>query len=496
MNKGKNKSNVLLCISLACLLAMVGCDKGTVTQSSRSRDDAPVNLVIWNYYMGEQKRAFEAAVAEFNSTVGQEEKIVVESVSKSDINTLNDQIAASANQEPGSETLPDMYFAYSDIAYVLAEKGMLESFDAYVEPGTFDLFVPGFISEGKILEDGETYILPVAKSTEIITINKTDFDAFMEAVNADPRFGDVSYDNFLTWEGIVEASHIYYDWTENTTGTAKSLFGIDSIANFLISSTRQLGNDLVTVKDGKGTLRLDRSDLRKIWDTYYEPMVRGWFAAYGRFRSDDVKTGDLLAYLGSNTSGAYFPRQVVADDGEAYPIELYVMSMPVYEAGAKVAIQQGAGVAMIKSDERKAKAATTFLLWFSEPDLNIDFATMSSYLPVRKAAIDRLDTEYSQEAPTDRIGMSLEKAIGQVASGYEMYTIRPYLGSYEMRLVLESSLKERCASARAKVLEDVAAGMDYEDAVARQMGPEQFENFINSLADAAALNGLSVIIME
>lgn len=455
-----------------------------------------MNLVVWNYYIGEQKKAFDAAVTEFNATVGQNERIIVESVSKSDINTLNEQIAASANQEPGSEVLPDMFFAYSDIAYVLATKGLLESFDAYVVPGTFDLFVPGFIQEGKILEDGKTYMLPVAKSTEIITINKTDFDKFMEAINADPDFENVSYDNFNTWEGIVDVSRIYYEWTEATTGTGKALFGLDSTANFLISSNKQLGTDLVTVKDGKGTLRLDRSNLRKIWETYYEPMTRGWFAAFGRFRSDDVKTGDLLAYLGSNTSGAYFPRQVVADSGETYPIDLLVMPMPVYEEGDKVAIQQGAGIAMIKSDDRKAKAATTFLLWFSEPELNIDFATMSSYLPVRKTAIEELDSKYSRNPPDDRIGMSLEKAIGQVASGYEMYALRPYEGSYEMRLVFENAIKQLCADSRAKVLQDVASGMDYDEAVARRLEGSIFENFINALADAAALNGLSVIITE
>ncbi|MDY4610585.1 MAG: extracellular solute-binding protein [Sphaerochaetaceae bacterium] len=497
--KGRRKDNVIACtcVVLVCLFAFISCGKNTGgDQSVSSTDVAPVNLVIWNYYIGEQKKAFDAAVAEFNATVGLKEKIVVESVSKSDITTLNNQVAASANNEPGSEPLPDMFFAYSDIAYVLAEKGLLESYDAYVAPGTFDLFVPGFVAEGKILDDGKTYILPVAKSTEVITINKTDFDIFMEAVDADSRFEDVSYDSFLTWEGIVKVSQAYYEWTAATTGDGKALFGIDSIANFLISSNRQLGVELMTVADGKGTLSLKRSALEKIWDTYYEPMVRGWFAAYGRFRSDDVKNGDLLAYLGSNTSGAYFPKQVFAENEATYPIDLLVMSMPVYEGCEKVAIQQGAGVAMIKSDARKAQAAAMFLLWFSEPDLNIKFATMSSYIPVRNEAIGQLDAQYAQNPPDDRIGMTLERAISQVASGYDMYAPRPYSGSYELRLVLENVLKHSCADARAKVLEDISVGVDYETAVRKQLEGEYFENFIKSLVDAATKNGVSVCVME
>jgi multiple sugar transport system substrate-binding protein len=493
----KKTTIAYVCVILACLLMAVGCGKNAAdVQPAPKPDNTPVNLVIWNYYIGEQKKAFDAAVAEFNATVGRDEKIVVESVSKSDIPTLNKDIAAAANKEPGAETLPDMFFAYSDIAYALAEKGLLESFDAYVAPGTFDQFVPGFISEGKILDDGRTYMLPVAKSTEVITINRTDFDAFMAAVNEDARFEAVSYDDFSTWEGIVGVSRIYYEWTEATTGEGKALFGIDAIANFLISSNRQLGSELVTVKDGKGTLWLKRSVMERIWNTYYEPMVRGWFAAYGRFRSDDVKTGDLLAYLGSNTSGAYFPKQVFADNGETYPIDLMVMPMPVYAGGEQVAIQQGAGVAMIKSDARKAQAATKFLLWFSEPELNIGFSTMSSYIPVRKTAVEQLDARYAQNPPDDRIGMTLEQAIGQVVSGYTMYALRPYAGSYELRLVMENSLKEFCANARAKVLEDVAAGMDYETAVGRQLEKSRFESFLGTLADAATKNGVSVSIVE
>ena len=49
-----------------------------------------------------------------------------------------------------------------------------------------------------------------------------------------------------------------------------------------------------------------------------------YFGAYGSFRSDDVKTGDILAYTGSTTSAMYFPDQVELDSG-AYPIDYLVL---------------------------------------------------------------------------------------------------------------------------------------------------------------------------
>ena len=35
----------------------------------------------------------------------------------------------------------------------------------------------------------------------------------------------------------------------------------------------------------------------------------------GKFRSDDVKTGDIICYTGSTASAAYFPDRVVDDNG-------------------------------------------------------------------------------------------------------------------------------------------------------------------------------------
>lgn len=49
-------------------------------------------------------------------------------------------------------------------------------------------------------------VFPVAKSTEILTINKTDFDIFAKATN-------VSSKDLSTIEGLVEVSQKYYEWS-------------------------------------------------------------------------------------------------------------------------------------------------------------------------------------------------------------------------------------------------------------------------------------------
>ena len=44
---------------------------------------------------------------------------------------------------------------------------------------------------------------------------------------------------------------------------------------------------------------------RQLWDNYYVPMVQGWFSDQGKFRSDAVKTGNLICFVGSSTSVVY-----------------------------------------------------------------------------------------------------------------------------------------------------------------------------------------------
>ena len=57
--------------------------------------------------------------------------------------------------------------------------------------------------------------------------------------------------------------------------------------------------------------------------------------ASGRFRSDDIKIGSILAYIGSNSSATYFPTQVMLSDTESHAIELKVLPKPHFEGGKK-----------------------------------------------------------------------------------------------------------------------------------------------------------------
>lgn len=79
------------------------------------------------------------------------------------------------------------------------------------------------------------------------------------------------------------------------------------MANYFITGASSSAIEIFAVKDGRVTFDTDEDTLRKLWENYYVPMVQGHFGAYGKFRSDDVKTGDLIALVGSTSARPIFP---------------------------------------------------------------------------------------------------------------------------------------------------------------------------------------------
>ena len=82
---------------------------------------------------------------------------------------------------------------------------------------------------------------------------------------------------------------------------------------------------------------------------------------------------------GSTASAAYFPDQVVDDNG-THKIDYCIIMPPTFEGGNAVAPQQGASMAVAKSDEQHEYASCEFLKWFTEKQNNLHFAATSSYL--------------------------------------------------------------------------------------------------------------------
>ena len=87
----------------------------------------------------------------------------------------------------------------------------------------------------------------------------------------------------------------------------------------------------------------------------------------------------VLAYVGSNSSATFFPKQVQVSDTESHDISLKVLPNPSFAGSEEVAVQQGAGMVVTKDVYKRQMlyhhflnpvvAMVSFLLFEREPRL-------------------------------------------------------------------------------------------------------------------------------
>ena len=331
-------------------------------------------------------------------------------------------------------------------------------------------FVEGYLSEGDFGEDDSIKIFPVAKSTELLFLNDTDWQAFADAAG-------VRYEDLATMEGLTAAAEKYYNWTDAQTAApddGKALFGRDAMANYMLVGAQQLGDTIFAVKDGRMTVNFERDVARRLWDNYYVPFVKGWFAATGRFRSDDIKTGNVLAYVDSSSSATFFPTRVTNDANQSHEISLKTLPAPQFEGGEAVAVQQGAGMVVTAAKEEEVKASVEFLKWFVRAENNIAFSVGSGYLPVTRKANDMQEILASGLTLDDNMQQTLAVAVDTV-NGNRLYTPHAFAGGSSARKVLEYGLSDLAAADRETVVQRIAEGQSAAEAEAEFLTDEYFE---------------------
>ncbi len=466
------------CLSAMFIFTLTGCGSKSPLDPKN-----PVSLTVWHYYNGSQQAAFDALVEEFNDTVGREEGIYIQSYSQGSVSDLESAVRDSIGGKVGADTMPDIFSSYADTAYEVEQAGALANLSDYLSQEELDIYVDSYIEEGCIAADGSLRIFPTAKSTEIMMVNLTDWEPFAAATGA-------SLESLATMEGVAATAKAYYEWTDSLTPDVledgKAFYGRDAMANYFIIGMQQLGVEIFQVENGEITLNVPKEELHRLWENYYVPMVRGYFGAYGSFRSDDVKTGDILAYTGSTTSAMYFPDQVELDGG-THAIDYAVLPAPVFEGGKRYSVQQGAGMVVSKSDMQHEYAAVEFLKWFTQPENNLRFGCVSGYLPVQKNAanVEKLEQVIAEQGLS--VAPKTYDCLTTVIEEMEnmtLYTNKSFQNGSAARKVLEYNLTDLAEKDRAAVAASLAQGMSLEEASAPYVTEAAFENWYTSFCDA------------
>lgn len=480
---------VFVAAVLAATALTAGCsagNQGMKADTAGLSPDKPVTISIWHYYNGAQQEAFNQLVEEFNETRGKELGIRAEGFSQGNVSDLERSVLDAANHKIGAAKIPSIFAAYTDTAYTIDQLGLAADISSYFTQEELDRYVEGYLKEGEFRGDGSLKIFPVAKSTEIFMLNKTDWDKFAQATGA-------QLETLHTIEGVTATAEAYYKWTDSLTPEpedGKAFFGRDAMANYILTGARQLGVEIFTVQDGKPVLNFDKKVMRKLWDCYYIPYVKGYFASSGRFRSDDIKIGNIIALVGSTSGATFFPDKVYLNDAESYPIEIVALECPGFEGGEAYAVQQGAGMVVTSGEETEVLASVEFLKWFTRDEQNIRFSLASGYLPVTKAANEMEMIQKYRSGESDTM-MSVISVAVETVRNHTLYTTKAFACGTEARNILEYAMSDQASSDREVVLSEIQTGKTLDEAAAWFLSDEHFDTWYE-----ATKNELEALILN
>ena len=477
MNKIKRMLSMAVVFILCLVMVLSSCKKKERGQGKDSyqRTDENVELNIWSYYSALQQEVFLKMVDEFNLGRGKDLNITVHVTNPGSMTDLETSLLSLTDKNFSQESYPDMAFVYRDTAQALDKKGYLVDMEPYFTEEELQSFVPEFLEEGRLgVQSKGIKILPVAKSTDLFFMNKTDWQKFSDATGC-------TLSDMETREGLLEVAKKYFEYTDSLTlvpGDGKAFFGQQGFANYFLIGAKQMGVDLITQDaDGHTVYNFPKDVMRKLWDYFYVPYIHGYFSSSGRFRSDDVRTGDIICFTGSSVSYTYFPKEVILSDEEHYPIENIVLPCPEIVKGQNIVVQQGAGISVIKGEEAKIKASMEFLRWLTSKDINSKFAISAEYLPVRQDALTLETLDVLKGRGEDP---GLEAALKNVSSN-SLYIMPAVENAESIRNVLEFNLSDKAKEDKKAIDTAIASGSSREDAIQEYDTEENFNLWYDSL---------------
>ena len=418
---------ILLAAVLVLLAVLAGCGGGK----------EPVTLTVWHVYGAQTDSPLNDLIDEFNETVGAEQGIKLNVTVVSNTNNIHDAVLRAARGEPGAADLPDLFISYPKTVLAMPDADILVDYRDYFSDEELAAFLPAFLEEGEI--DGRLVVLPVAKSTEVLFVNKTLFDRYAAESGA-------QLDQLDTWEGLFEMSKAYHAWTDAQTpdvaGDGKAFFVHDYHFNYFQVGVEALGGDFF---DGDA-VAWDDPAFETAWAPYADAALGGGIWLQPGYATEPLRTGEIVVSVASSASILYYEDIVTYPDNRSEPIEVIARPVPRFENGARLAMQRGAGFCTVKSTPEREAAAATFLKWLTEPENNVRFVTSVGYMPVTEAAFELLPDALAQL--TNPKYRSLYEAFVQTQADYEFYTPPQFADYLTLEQTFEAAARSEMAAAR------------------------------------------------
>ena len=420
--KGKNNIKRLL-LAAVCAL-MLSC----LTACGESSE--PVTLTLWHVYGGETNSPLNDLVDEFNATVGKENGIRVKVELVSNTNSIHESVLASAYDDPGASPLPDMFSSYPKTVLALPDQDILADYRDYFSQQELDAFIPEFLDEGTV--GGRLNVLPVAKSTEVLFINKTAFDRFAAESGA-------SIDDLRTWEGLYAMAEPYMQWSGG-----RCFFVHDYHFDYFQVGTEALGEDFFS-GDGIAFGPM----FERAWKPYADAALQGGVWLRGGYATEPLRTGDCIVSVASSASVLYYSDTVTYADNTSEKVEIISMPCPTFEGGEKLTMQRGAGICTVRSTPEREKACMVFLKWLTQAEKNTEFVTSLGYMPVTREGFEKYLPEAVKQLENPMYA-SLYETYMETQRDYSFYTAPQLDGYLELECKFEDTVRLKLLSGRAR----------------------------------------------
>lgn len=431
-----------LLVLLSLLLTLTGCQQSSDQLSASN----PVTLTMWHVYGSQTESPLNVLIDEFNRTAGKENGIVISVVSVTNTTDIDAALIASANNEPGSVALPDLFTAYPRVAEKIGANRLLD-WSKYLSQEEIAAYVPSFLAEGQFGD--RLLMLPIAKSTELCFVNKTIFDRFAADTG-------VSIESMADFDALFTACNLYYDWSDGQT-----MFQINDFYHYFLTNMASLGGTFIV--DGKIDFYSDA--FQRVWSPMARAGIYGGLCVQDGYASDRWKTAEVISNVGSTAGILYLRDYVTYADNTTEDIETLILPYPTFADAAPAVVQRGSGLFAIRSeDERKNKAAAVFANWITGSGHNVEFVTQTGYLPVTQDGFDKL-LDHTIVVENEKYRM-LYAAVSSMYGEYTFCALPRYDGAGDLQPAFEKAVKTALNTAHEEYMRRTAAGENAETVMA------------------------------
>lgn len=347
------KCKKLLALVLSLGL-MTGCSTGKESASTDivTEIKEPVEITFWHAMNGDLEASLQKLTDAFTT---ENPNIKVTLQNQSSYPDLQQKITATV---ASPKDLPTITQAYPDWMFNAIQDDLVLDLEPYINHETlkfdnYDDILPSLRDAAKI--DGKIYGMPFNKSTEVIWYNKTLFEELnLEVPKTYEEFAAVAKE-IKDKKGIAGA-------------------GFDSLNTYYTTFVKNEGKVFDSSFDTTGKESVNAVNY------YLDGIKEGYFRIAGtdKYLSGPFASETVGMYVGSNAGEGFVKLGV---DGK------FEVGAAPYPTDAS--IQQGTDLYVFSNATSEQRtAAYEFLKFLTTTDNQVQWATETGYMPIRKSSID------------------------------------------------------------------------------------------------------------